>query len=274
MNPNESATDMNYKLQQRLISIAAASFSLALSACDLGDKNIGEAGEVNDADGGTGGDEVFDGECEPPDPGVSFSYEPLDFGGDEFANANITALCTVVAADTVDGMHLELDCPDAPNPVFVDVTATPTLSVPVLVGDTVRVRYVRVVTTWVDTYISLESESGDLLFTVVDASKLWAYDDVQSPNYNPIDLGTGIGSSYTGCATGTNQCGTLERVRLWFDSSSIGATYGGTDGSYIEVVEFPTIDIWLVAAREVENPVACPNTPAGWYQMLVAAGQP
>lgn len=269
---------MNYKLQQQLIStIGVASFSLALSACDLTDKNIGETGEVDDGDGGTSGDEVFDGECEPADPDVSFSFEPLDFGGDEFADANIIALCTVVAADTVDGMYLELDCPEAPNPVIVDVTATPTLSVPVLVGDSVRVRYIRVVTTWVDTYLSLESESGDLLFTVVDAANLWPpYYDAQSPDYNPIDLGGGIGTTYTGCATGTNQCGTLERVSLWFDNAGppIEPPPIITDGSYLEIVPFPTVDIWLVAAREVENPGACPNTPAGWYQMLVAAGQP
>jgi hypothetical protein len=264
---------MNYKLQQRLLSIGVASFSLAASACDLADKNIGETGEVNNGDGGTSGDEVFDGECEPADPDVSFSFEPLDFGGDEFADANIIALCTVVAADTVDGMYLELDCPETPTPVIVDVTATPTISVPVSVGDSVRVRYIRLVTTWVDTYLSLESESGALLFTVVDAANLWPpYYDVQSPDYNPIDLGGGIGNAYTGCATGTNQCGTLERVRLWFDSE--GPVYETTDGSYLEIVPFPTVDVWLVAAREVENPGTCPNTPAGWYQMLVAAGQP
>lgn len=261
---------MNDKLQQRLLSIGTASFSLAISACDLSDKNIGETGQIANGDGDSTGDDDFEGECDPPDPNVTFSYEPLDFGGDEFADANINKLCTVVAADVAQGMYLELDCPETANPVIVDVTATPILSLPVLVGDIVRVRYIRVVTTWIDTYLSLETEGGDLLFTVIDAATL--FPPYGPPFNNDIDMGTGIGSTFMGCSPGTNQCGTLERIRVHFDND--GPILSMMDGSYLEIEPYPTLDVWLVAAREVENPGVCPDTPVGWYSMLIAAGQP
>jgi hypothetical protein len=258
---------MNDKLQQLLILVSAASFSLAMSGCDLADKNIGETSDSGchggDGDGDGDGDV---GECTPPDPSVSFSFEPLDFGLGEFENASINTTCTVLAADVVDGIYLELDCPETQDPVIVDVTATPTLSIPVLVGESVRVRYRRLVTTWVDTYLELESESGQYLFSLVDAANLFPPDQ----DVIPFGLGTGIGTTYTGCSVGSNQCGDLERVLVRFDND--GAIEGVVDGSYLEIEPYPTINVWLVAARQVEQPQACAGTPTGWYRMLIATG--
>jgi hypothetical protein len=282
--------DMNDKLQQRLILIGIASFSLAMSACDLGDQNIGETGETGEAgdgdgetgdgDGDTSGDTSGDGDgdCTSPDPNVSFSVESLEFGLAEFESANIVATCTVVTAEVVERMYLELDCPEFPNPVIIDITATPTLSVPVLVGDTIQVRYIRVVTAWIETYLSLETESDEFLFSLVDAESLFLPPGVDVGTDNQFTWGVAIASAYLGCSVQVDQCGDLERVLLGFDHD--GEVPWILDGSYIEITPSPTVDVWLVEAQQVEDPdavedpQACVDTPTGWYRMLVAAGQP
>lgn len=277
---------MNHKLQQLLILVGASSYSLAMSACDLEDKNIGETGETGDGDGDTnchgedGSDTSGDGdgdvECTPPDQTVSFSFVPPDFGIPEFVNANIDTTCMVLMADVVDGIYLELDCPEIEDLVIIDVTATPTLSIPVLVGDTLQVRYILQSTAWYDTWLELESASGDFLFSLVDAETKFPPAGFENQLGNAFSLGTGISSAYVGCSAQVDQCGDLERVLLGFDND--GAVPEILDGSYIEIEPFPTIDVWLVEARQVEDPdavedpQACVDTPVGWYRMLVAAG--
>jgi hypothetical protein len=259
--------NMDHNIQRLLLLLG-----LVLPACDLPDKDIGESG---DGDGDSTGDSTGDGdggECEPPDPSVTFSYVPPDFGLGEFDDANIDTYCTVIAADVLEGIHIELDCPETPNPVIIDVTATPTISVPVVVGGSVQVRYVRIVTAWIDTYLELRTGDGDYLFSIVDALNLFPPYGVD----NPFSLGTGISKAFTGCIASSDQCGDRDRIRLGFDND--GPVPEITDGSFLVVEDFPTIDVWLVEAREVEHPdqvedpQACVDTPTGWYRMLVATG--
>jgi hypothetical protein len=282
--------NMNDKLHQRLILICAASFNLATSACDLEDKNIGEDGDTTgdtsgDGDGDTGdgdGDPSGDGdgdvECTPADTNVSFSYEPPDFGIPEFVNANIDTTCTVLEAPEVDGIYLELDCPDVEDRVVIEVVASPTLWNPLFIGDTVRVRYILQVTAWFDTWLELESESGELLLALVDAETMFPPAGFENQLGNYFSLGTGISTTYVGCSHSIDQCGDLERVLLGFDND--GPVPEILDGSYIEIDTLPKIDVWLETARQVEDPdavedpQACVDTPVGWYRMLVAGGIP
>lgn len=256
---------MHDEFRKLLIVLGVGCFAGLPLACDLDDKGIGEsAGDDETGDDDNSGD--ADGECTPPDPTVSFTYQAPDFGFGDVGNVDIDSNCEVLSVDASDGLQLELDCPDTQQPVAIEVTANPSfsLAVPIAIGDPIRVRYIRHPNAFSNHYLLLDSGTGDRLITLVDAEQLFPPE-----GYFGFSLPAGISFEHGLCSGGSNACGPLERVRLGFDVD--GAAPQLFDGSYFEVVPYPTFNLWLVEARELVGE-PCLDIATGWYRVLFVSG--
>ncbi|PRQ06310.1 hypothetical protein [Enhygromyxa salina] len=268
---------MNDNLQKLLILVGATALSLTAPGCDLDDKNIGETGETDDGDstgdvdpdpiGDGDGDPTGDGDatCPPPDGAVEFSYGPANFNLSlPPFDTKIDWTCTVAMIDNVDDLSLELDCPNSEDPMLIQITAEPGLSVPLAQDDIVRVRYTVETPFWSNLYLRLDLEGYGHVLTLVDGDSL-----------TPDDAGTfelpfGVSAASANCAPVDTECGMIDRLALTFDSMG-EPTQIVFDGDYGNIQGEPGANVWLTGAQNLtQHPnMICTDVPASWYQMLI-----
>jgi hypothetical protein len=221
----------------------------------------GDGDPTGDGDGDPTGDGDGDETCDPPDPSVSFSYEPFDFGQIDPWDSNLDWTCTVTTADTRDGLYLELDCPDSPDPVIIDISASPSFLPPVFGGETMQVRYIFEGPWWFNIYLRLDMDGYGHLLTLIDG------DSLLPPENYPFELPFEITPAYGLCTPISDGCGDLERLALDFELNGEAAHM--FDGSYAIVGGDPGTDVWVVEAGHLHD-IQCTDTPDEWYRVLIA----
>ncbi|HLT35314.1 MAG TPA: hypothetical protein VK034_03490, partial [Enhygromyxa sp.] len=225
-----------------------------------GDPTTGDGDGDGDGDPTTG-DGDGDDDCEPADHEVYFSYEPFDFGLIDRWNVDLDWTCTVISANNDDGLQVELDCPDADDPVVIDIDASPSFSAPVLVGDTMQVRYIYEGPWWFNIYLRLDIESYGHVLTLIDGDSLLPPDN--HPFEPPFDMTAVSGL----CTPASDGCGDLERLALDFEINGEAAHM--FDGSHAIVGGDPGTDVWVATAEHLHD-IQCTDTPTEWFRVLIA----
>jgi hypothetical protein len=225
-----------------------------------GDPGDGDTGD-GDGDGDPGdGDGDGDPSCPPGDPDVYFSYEPFEFGVDPW-DIDLDWTCTTTAVDVSDGLLLLLDCPDATMPITIDISATPSFLPPVVVGDTIHVRYVYEGPWWFNVYLRLELDGHGHLLTLIDADSLLPPDSFAFELPFPIESVSGL------CDPTPDGCGDLERLALAFEVN--GEAVEMLDSSYAIVGGDPGTEVWVATAEHLHD-ITCTDTPDEWFRVLIA----
>jgi hypothetical protein len=221
---------------------------------------------TGDGDGDpTTGDGDGDGDCQAADPSVAFSYASFDFGQGDPWSTDIDWACTASVADTTNGLYLELACPDAPaeapDPIIIDINATPTFLPPLTGGETVQVRYISEGPWWFNVHLRLDVEGYGHLLTLIDG------DSLVPPDPYVWDPPFALTPVYDLCTPFADGCGDLERLAL--DMEVNGEPNRVWDSSHAIVGGDPGTDVWVVDAGLLHE-IQCSDTPDEWYRVLIA----
>jgi hypothetical protein len=223
-------------------------------ATDATDESTDDATDTDTTDTG---DEV----CQPgPESPAHFSYV-LDIPGVDAWDADITWSCTLLSHDTVDGLTLALDCPDANGPVSIEVFADPMLNPPLMDGSAITLRYVSEGPWWFNSYLRIDMDGFGHLFTLIDG------DSLQPPEPYVFELPFPITTVSGLCDPMPDGCGDRERLGLSFSLG--GEDIVMFDLYYAIVGGDPGTDIWIDEAYHLHD-VQCTDTPDEWFRVLIA----
>jgi hypothetical protein len=257
---------------QFVFGFVAVFLSTGPAACVVVDDDGGDdAGETTmigdgDGDGDPGaGDGDGDPNCPAGDPGVDFSYESLPsddtpWWGDE----NIDWTCTATEVDVSDGLYLVADCPDAAMPIMIDITATPSLLLPMLPGDTIHVRYLIEGGPWFfNRYLRIDVDGHGHLLTMIEGDSLLPPVNYSFETPFPIQLVSGL------CALTSDGCGDLERQALAFEVNDEAVEM--LDGSHGIIGGVPGIEVWVADAwQRSDFMCSADNFRLESYRVLIA----
>jgi hypothetical protein len=238
-----------------LISMTALLGPLACAVAPAdGDDVAGETTSDCDSDDGDG-----DPTCPPGDPSVSFDYDP------ELFPVTFDFTCTVTSADLDEGLYLQLDCADAPSPIALTITATPKLALaPVLVGDSLRVRYLYADPFWINQYLRIDrvDDNGQRhLLTIVDSETLQLDDPV-------YELPFALESVSIPCERVFDNCLFIERLALAFMLD--GQPNELFDSTHTHIGS--ETQIWIDTAVDYQDS-ECTDSPEAWFKVLITSPQ-
>jgi len=242
-------------MRLKLASTTFCASALLSSACviSIADdvaEDVGD-GPTEDGDTETGGDE-----CRPVG-GATFSYV---FNWEELEpfQSDLEATCEVLTADVADGLALSLNCEGATAPVTISVTASPTFTAPVEVGDLVSIHYVFDGPWWFNSHLRLDVQGQGHLLTIIDG------DALNPPEQYGFAPPLELSRVYDQCSWEDGFCGQVERLSL--------AVGGGDeavfDGNFEVVGDDPGTALWVDTA-ELLHEVDCTDTPDEWFRLLI-----
>lgn len=199
-------------------------------------------------------------QCPPgPESPATFSYQ-LEIPGTDSWDADITWTCSLLDFDTLDGLTLSLDCPEAVGPVTIAVLADPQLNPPLLAGALISLRYVSEGPWWFNSYLRLDMNGGHL-FTIIDGDSLVPEEPYVFELPFPISTVSGI------CEPTPDGCGDRERLGLAFELA--GEAIVMFDPEYAIVGGDPGTDVWVAEAGHLHD-ILCSDTPDEWFRVLIA----
>jgi hypothetical protein len=213
----------------------------------------------------TGDDEESTGDG---DPSCSAEDHTVDFHHDwsEFLDSTYDGTCTVASADLdLDGLVLQLDCPDLPDPLAITIASTPSLTfTPPLVGDSLRVRSLYDTPSWSNQYLRLDrvDDAGQRhLLTLVESETL----QLDDPAY---ELPLVFETLAIPCERFIDGCHYVERLALAFE----------VDGQPNELLDSThalvgsQTEIWIATAM-VYHESLCTDSPEEWFKVLITNPQ-
>ena len=213
-----------------------------------------------DGDPATGDGDGDEPACPSRDRELGVDYV---LGGFDDSPLDVTWSCVTTSVSTNDGLHISLDCPDAPLPITIDIAAEPAISTELGLGDQLELRYVYDGPWWFNLYLRLDRMGGTgHVLTLVDG------DALTPPAPVEFDLPLPITPRADLCARTSEFCGERERYGLEVEVDE--ALHTVLDGHHATLGPPPGIDVWVSEAGELHE-ISCTDTPTHWYEILIVS---